>query len=328
MERFQFMEKKGSKYLIFFPLSFLLVFIINLKYISCEKQKVADSPIVARVGKAVLTMNDLNKSIPSEFSNQITQKQRINFVKQWIDTEILFQEALRLKIHEEKQIKKRLEQQEKELLGAEIISRNIQKRRKETISEESILNYYENFKESFIREFDLVKYIEIVVEDLKTGWKVRNIINPINFYEIAEEYSLKPAQDPSRIPYVPVNTLPKEIADIVSSLRIDGTSSPIKMDDGVHIIRVLEKKKAGEVCMLEEVKDEIISTLSTQLQKKDLNDLLSELRKSSDYEFKYELLTKEKTDVTANLNHEKIQVLNSNDSAKTDLDTLKKEDLN
>ncbi|MGD9200062.1 MAG: peptidylprolyl isomerase [Chitinispirillia bacterium] len=321
------MEKKnGTKYRIFFPLSFLLLFIINSKYISCEKQKVPVSPTIARVGKTVLTMNDLNKSIPTEFSNRITQKQRINFVKQWIDTEILYQEALRQKIHEEKQIIKRLEQQEKELLGAEIISRNLRKRRKETISEESVLNYYEKYKESFIREFDLVKYIEIVVEDLKTGWNVRNTINPINFYEVAEEYSLKPAQDPSRTPYIPINTLPKEIADIVSSLRIDGTSSPIKMEDGVHIIRVLEKKKAGEVCMLEEVKDEIISTLSTQLQKKDLNNLLSELRKSSNYEFNYELITKEKNNVTVNLNHEKIQVLNSNDS--TDSDTLKKENLN
>jgi parvulin-like peptidyl-prolyl isomerase len=320
------MEKKGSKYLIFFPLSFLLLFLINSKYISCEKQNVADSPIIARVGKTFLTMNDLNKSIPSEFSGKITQKQRINFVKQWIDTEILYQEALRQKIHEEKHIIKRLEQQEKELLGAEIISRNLQKKKKETISEESILNYYENFKDSFIREFDLVKYIEIVVEDLTTGWKVRNIINPINFFEIAEEYSLKPAQDPSRIPYVPINTLPQEIANIVSSLRINGTSSPIKMEDGVHIIRVLEKQKAGEVCMLDEVKDEIISTLSTKLQKKDLNDLLSELRKSSDYEFKYELITKEKNNVTATLNHEKTQSLTSNDS--TALDTIKKEDLN
>lgn len=320
------MEKKGAKYLIFFPLSCLLLFIINSKYISCEKQKVIDSPIIARVGNAVLTMNDLNKSIPTEFSKRITQKQRINFVKQWIDTEILYQEALRQKIHEEKPIKKRLEQQEKELLGAEVISRNLQKNRKETISEESILNYYENYKDSFIREFDLVKYTEIVVEDLKTGWSVRNIINPINFYEVAEEYSLIPAQDPSRIPYIPINTLPKEIADIVSSLRLNGTSSPIKMEDGVHIIRVLEKKMAGELCMLEEVKDEIISTLATQLQKKEFNDLLSELRKSSEYEFKYELITKDKNNITGNLNHEKTQGIDTNDS--TNIDPIKKEDTN
>jgi len=274
----------------------IILFALLSMSLTCEESTPVNSPLIARVGRSILTLDDLNKSIPPEYSNQITNKQRINYVKQWIDTELLFQEALRLKIHKEKESRKRLEQMKKDLLSAEMISRNSSGTHKQNITEEIITDHYEKHKESFIRESDVVKYMEIIVEDLATGWKVRNMVTATNFLELAKQYSSIPVPDPKTFPFIPLKSLPPEISDVVFSIRLNGTTSPIKISDGVHIIRVLDKQKAGKICLLEEVREEIVSTLSALSQKKDIENLLAALRQKSDYIFNFEIITQGQND--------------------------------
>ena len=81
------------------------------------------SPVIARVGKSILTVEDFQKSIPPEYSDQITREQNINYVKQWIDTELLFKEAMRQKIDRDPVIRDRLEKMKKDLLAAEMMNR-------------------------------------------------------------------------------------------------------------------------------------------------------------------------------------------------------------
>ena len=273
--------------------SFLLLMALLLS-LACEKFSKPGSPVIARVGRSFLTLDDLNKSIPAEYSESITHEQRVNYVKQWIDTELLYHEAQRQKINKEKEIRNRLKKMEKDLLGAEMISRNSFVVNTQKFSEEAINTYYEQNKESFIRESDVVKYIDIVVDNLKTGWKVRNLVTNDNFLELAAQFSNIPVLDPNTISYIPLKNLPPEISEVIFTIRINGTTSPIKLADGVHIIRVLDKQKAGEICFLQEIKDEIISALSTRSQKKDIESLLADLRQKTDYEFHFELITQGK----------------------------------
>lgn len=279
-------RKRGNTYIYPFAFSLFL-----FSFLTCGKFSKANSPVIARVGHSILTLDDLNKSIPSEYSSHITREQRVNYVKQWIDTELLYQEAIRQKIDKEIDIRMRLEKMKKDLLGAEMISRNSFGINKRKFSEKAINSYYEQHKESFIRESDVVKYIEIVVENIKTGWKVRNMITQNNFLELAAQFSKIPVQDPNTAPYIPLNSLPSELASVIFTIRIDGTTSPIKLADGVHIVRVLDKQNAGDTCFVEEVKDEIVSALSTQSQKKDIENLLADLRQKTNHEFHFELIT-------------------------------------
>jgi hypothetical protein len=98
---------------------------IFVSLIGCQK-KTSDSPIIAQIGNSVLTVNDLYKSIPQQYLEQITREQNIEYVKQWIDNELLFREALRRNFDKEQPIKERLEKMKKDLLIAELISRSSQ----------------------------------------------------------------------------------------------------------------------------------------------------------------------------------------------------------
>ncbi|MBN1982615.1 MAG: peptidyl-prolyl cis-trans isomerase [Chitinivibrionales bacterium] len=267
----------------------MVIIIVSID-MTCNKFGTPSSPTVARVGNAVLTIDDLSQSIPKEYTNTITQQQRINFIKKWMDTELLYQEALRRNIHKEKAIKMRIEQMKRDLLSAEMITRNIPNLAPDAVSQEALLAYYEQNKNSFIRETDVVKYLEIIVADLKTGWEIRNTITVDNFLAMAAQNSLVPVPDPQKVQYIPVQNLPPELAGILLTLKLNGISTPVKSNDGVHIALLLDRQKAGDVCLLEEVREEIHTILMTQLQKKQIENLLSELKKKNNNEFHFELI--------------------------------------
>ncbi len=131
-----------------------------------------------------------------------------------------------------------------------------------------------------------------------TAWKVRNMVTSANFTELAVQYSTVPAQDPQTAPYIPVKNLPPDISAATSGIRLNGTTSPIKCPDGYHIIRIIDKQNVGSPLLLEEVRDDIVRTLSAQSQKKNIESLLVALRQKSDYIFNFELITQDETNQT------------------------------
>ena len=235
-------------------------------------------PVVARVGQRVLTLDDLYKSIPPEYSDFITREQMINYVKQWIDNEILYQEALRQKIDKEEAIKERLRRMKQDLLCAEMINRNSISSQNIQISDDMIQNYYNENKSKFVRDKNAARYVQIVVEDATTAWNVRTQATPDNFLFLASKYSKIPVADPRTVPFVNVSEIPPQIAQEIATIRVNGTSNPVKTDLGYHIIRVLDKQPKGSIRGIEEVRDDIVNVLSTKTQNAAIEQMLSGLR--------------------------------------------------
>ena len=268
-----------------FVFSFLAA--ICIAWIGCESRDIGQ--IVARVGNSTLTLDDLFKSIPPEYSDHITREHMISYVKQWIDTELLYQEALRRRIHKEPEIRNRLQKMKRDLLSAEIISRStVVGADRNPVAPKEVQAYYEKHKDDFIRNTAVAKYVEIVVEDAKTAWQVHNQITDENFLDLAARYSTVPVEDPRSAEFIPILRLPEEIGAVIEKTRISGTSVPIEMVDGYHIVRVLDKQDAGTTSDIDEVREEIVGTLATENQKEDIENLLSSLRLKTDLEYHFD----------------------------------------
>lgn len=277
------MNKIKNKYYILINLLLPVLFLLN-----CENK--VSSPVIARVGKSILTIDDLNKSIPPEYNNAITHEQNINYVKQWIHTELLYREAIQRKIDREQQMKNRLKEMKKNLLAAEMINRYSTLNESSIIDDNIINEYYSKHKEEFIRESDVAKYLEVIVDDQKTAWHIIRNTDSDNFLDFASNYSKLPVSDLSYVPYIALENIPPDIAQAISSCRINGITRPIYSEMGYHVILVLDKLEKGGICLQEEVKDEIINRLSTKMQKQSLENLLSELRLKTDVEFNVDLI--------------------------------------
>lgn len=249
-----------------------------------------DSPVIARVGKAVLTVEDFNKSIPPEYREQITLEQNINYVKQWIDTELLFQEALRKKIDRELLIKNRLQKMKKDLLAAEMMSRNSLSEKTTAIDEKAVRAYYELNKEKFIREKDIAKYLEIVVSDSRTAWYISKNGTSENFLTLAAEYSQQPYPENSNVPFIALDEVQPEIRQLIMATAVNETSIPVKSEMGYHVIRVIDKLEKGGICKEDEMWEDIVNQLTAKSQKENVEQLIADLRLKTNVEFNSDLI--------------------------------------
>jgi len=253
------------------------------------RQKSA-SPVIARVGGAILTLDDLNAGIPPQYSDRIGREEHINYVKQWIDRELLYHEAVRQRLHRDAAIRERLEKMKKDLLTADLISRNALSSDRIRITEEMVAQYYEKNTAQFKREKAAIKCMQIVVDGAAEAWRIRNQLTPENFAAMAAAHSNAPAENPESLPYIALSDLPPEISQVAAALRIRGISSPVKSAIGHHILFILDKQPEGSTADIGEVRDEIINRLSTDIQKQEIGRLLSALRLKTEVEFHFELI--------------------------------------
>lgn len=247
------------------------------------------SPVIARVGNAVLTIDDLSASIPAEYSDIITYEQNAHYVRQWISTELLYQEALRRKVDREREIKARLEKMKKDLLSAEIINRNSFDGGS-AVSDQAIREYYEKNRNLFIREHDMVRYQEIVVQDLSLAWEIRNTVTHDKFNDVLAAHSKIPLTNLETPPFVPMDAVPPFLRTRIATLAVPSIGGPYRADDGFYILRVLGKYDKGAISTLEEVYDEIAARLTNMAQKGQIDRLIADLRLKTNVEFNTDLI--------------------------------------
>ena len=272
-----------NKYLNF------LVVVQCLIVTQCDQSKNVN--VIARVGKSTLTLENLKNSIPNEYSDQITRDQNINYVKQWIDRELLFQEAVNQKIDRDPVIKERLAKMKMDLLAAEMLNRYSMVIQADSISDSIINHYYKLNQNQFIREKDVIKYLDITIEDSKMAWEVYKTVTKENFVNKASQFSKTAIFDSINIPYISSDNIPAEIRQAVTSSAVNSISTPIKTSNGYHIINVMDKLGKGGVCSLSEVRKEIINQLVTINQKELIVKVLADLKIKNRVDFDLNLIS-------------------------------------
>src|SRR3989339_182769 len=133
-------------------------------------------PIVAKVGGAILTLSDLQKRIPVEYSDFVTYEQNVDCVKRWIDAEILYQTALNEKLDQDPAIRERLEKVRKDILMSEMVSRLCAQ--SPDISEADLEKYYQQNSDRFTRKETEIKFVHLNVKTMAEAWKIRNQVTP------------------------------------------------------------------------------------------------------------------------------------------------------
>jgi hypothetical protein len=251
-----------------------------------EPPKRPDSPVVARVGHSYLTLAELKESIPTEYSDVITRDQNVLYVRQWINTELLYQEALRQKINEEPEIRMRLERMRKDLLGSELISRSASKAGS-GVGDQAVREYYEANREQFARENSMVRYEDIVVDEVNLAFEIRRTVTHESFKNVAKTHAkARGVGLDESIPYVALDAIPPKLRNaILAVTAYPAIIGPYGAEDGFHVMRVLGKFDKGTIASIDEVRDEIVSRLSNITQKDETERLISEIRAKSDVEF-------------------------------------------
>ena len=240
-----------------------------------------EDAVLAKVNGVRLTREDLRAEIPPDYYSSVTPDQKRDFVEQWINSEVLYQEALRRGLQRQPETKKRIRSSEKNILISELIQQELSARTR--VTPEEARTYYQSHPEEFTRQQDEMRASQILVPTLEEANSIRRQIEEgADFSRLARERS----DDPSSIEggdlgYFTREDLLSEISKAVFAAAPGVLLKPIKTEFGYHVLLVTDLQKKGTVVLFEHVQDEISGRLSREKERQELDLFLEELRLAS-----------------------------------------------
>ncbi len=231
-----------------------------------------DRKIVLSINNKNFSNQDLKKFIENQYSN-INSLQNNNqllsrIFDMYIKQELILQkiESVKVKI-DDIEIKEFLDTvQIDEYFQPELIKDNIKIQKylyfslynNITASENEIRRYYNRYKAEF-KKNDEVLLHQIFVKDKDKSTQISGILKnfPVKFEETARQQSEAPeAKDNGLMGYFERGTLPKEMENVVFSLKINEISPVVESPYGFHIFKIT-KRKNKRTPYLSVVKEEI-----------------------------------------------------------------------
>ncbi|MFA5329983.1 MAG: hypothetical protein WC384_19455 [Prolixibacteraceae bacterium] len=143
------------------------VYIISLIFVltACSLFVEKGEP-VAKVGSNVLTLKELSDNIPNYLDETDSSLWADDYIKKWVQRELLLMKAEENLTSEMKDVNKELEEYRNSLLVYRYKTELVKQKMDTTVREADIQKYFSEHKESFILNRNIVKaiYIKVPVE--------------------------------------------------------------------------------------------------------------------------------------------------------------------
>ncbi len=285
----------------------ILVSIFLVPQVHAEEKKADsfDSRVIAQVGDEKIVFGDLNNLIrmmPPSYQAMFSSVDQINkLLERQIDNILFAQEARRLKVDENPEVRYKLEEFTKGILTQALIEETVNKN--VTVTDKEVEAYYNNNKDEFlVSEKIKVSHILIAVasdagEDVKAEKKkqAEQILYKVkageNFAELAQQYSDDTATKKRGgvMGFFPKGSKNAELEEIAFSLKKDEVSEIVLTEKGYHIIKLLDRKE-GTTKTLEESRKKINNKLTQKKRNEAIQDLLKDLKARTKVEIYQETL--------------------------------------
>jgi peptidyl-prolyl cis-trans isomerase C len=269
---------------------FLYLLLLLTIVVACSEQNIDSTPVVASVGKNTLTIQDVENIFFNETGLEISDTQIHRYVQRWIETELIYQEAVEQGLKEHPEIQKHLKDLEREFLVTKFVENY--NNSEITITEQDIQKYYERYSDEFIRNEALYNLRIILAENYRTANTHRKEINAGNeFNAIARNHSLDGSKDKGgELGWTSMSELNSDLAKRVITQSPNRISTPIKTTGGYYLVEVLGVRKKGEIKTLEEVETIIVSRLKAEKGKDNFRQLITNLNEKYEIESNLEIL--------------------------------------
>jgi peptidyl-prolyl cis-trans isomerase C len=245
--------------------------------LGCQPRKEeARSPVLARVGGAVLTIEGLGACIPDDLVGSLSLDDKKRMVERWVEEQLLYQEAQRRGIDREDQIERLIESSKVDLVVSELLQRLNDDH---SPTNDELLQYYNEHQDEFVREDDEVWARHILVATRAEARRIRaRILAGEPFEQVLEEQSQDPATiDSGDLGYFSRKNAGDDLWNAVTKLRVGILSRPVKTEFGYHIIELLDTKGQGSLRAFEKVKADIVGKRSLIKQQEKVQSLLKSL---------------------------------------------------
>ncbi len=252
---------------------------------ACSVGETETSPTVAEVGERLLTLRDLDASLQGATPGQPTIEEKWRAVERWIDRELLYREAMKRSIHTRADVQRKIQIAARELVINAMLEDLFF--RELTVLDTDIEQYYEEHRSLFRREETTVWARQIVVENLYEARRIHRQVraDPDEFEAIAREKSTDPsAAEGGDLGYLSESTAySPEMWMGIQGLAEASISSIIRTTSGYHIFKIMDRRPAGDIMPLEEVRDDIVNRVRAAKRQALITQLVEELKLKEPY---------------------------------------------
>lgn len=229
---------------------------------ACQKSD-NQSVVLAEVGNAKLTLDELRETFPAEYEKVLPREQYLDVIQRWIDDEAVYQEALARKLDQDPQVKRKLQRLQRRMIVEEFLARELGTSGETEPDEGAMTRYYENNKSDFLRKTPEFRYLQIRLATLKDALAVKAKARGDNFVSLLEKNSLDTSPEFLDPPFRKTSEVPACLHDVLDA-RPGWISGPISCPDGVYLIRLIDRIEAGTPRPFPEVRAAISARLSMQ----------------------------------------------------------------
>ena len=156
------------------------------------------SGIVARVGDVVLTEVELADQLPDQLDEELAAVERSQFIEDWVRQELIFREALDLKVHEKAHVHRLIEQARRDLVVASFLD-SVLANRPVDVSDEALTEYYRANQTDFLRTGAETRAQHILLASRGDADALRKkLLEGDSFEKAAEELLSRPGNQNGR----------------------------------------------------------------------------------------------------------------------------------
>ena len=240
---------------------------------SCLKEAPPEPEVVARVGDRALTVSEVNAWEASLGQAEVPQEVRSEFIRRWVEDEILYKAALERNLNSDPWIVQTIDELSRTLMVNHLFELESAKLTTPTIGE--IREYFQANSAEFVWSADHF-VIEYWSSADQTGMNQRrsNLLRGNNSAIWSGDLG---ALDNSRISLDGPESTTPEIWKVVIAMKIGETSKVLFLNDRYWVFKLIEKFEPGELKGLENVQDEIRDRLMNGLRQELRDNLVKSL---------------------------------------------------
>jgi hypothetical protein len=263
--------------------------------LGCSKDSRNEIVLAKTAGKK-LTYSELSARVDT---TSVRSRERVNdFINNWINVSILFEEAKEADVTGSDEYKTMIEQARQDiavnlLLKQEVYDKDIY------ISNAEIQNYYNRHRNEYFLSIDIVNisYVVFVNENIAVNFlqgisEKNRLIKEVESFITSNAQTLVIAYKDS-VFFKRSELYPPDVWKATTALQIGEISRPIRTFDGYMIIKLNSYQKAGEIGSLLYAKDDIIERLTIDKKKELYMNYLRSLRTKYRTENYFEISTNE-----------------------------------
>ncbi|UCE03204.1 MAG: peptidylprolyl isomerase [Candidatus Latescibacterota bacterium] len=262
-----------------------IAIVLLLPLAGCSRQSedgganIGRSPgALAQVNRAELREEELRQLIPPDLSESITGSEIREILDHWVETELLFQRALKDGLDRDPDVAETLHQMRRQIVANEFLQRELHNRVRVSIDE--IRAYYEAHIDQYTQEVHLRHIVlntpeeaEQVLEQLRAG---------SDFRQLARNNSIDAsASRGGDLGFLSKGAMNPAFDDLVFKMAPNEVRGPVASSFGFHIVQVVGRRKAAEAVSFEVARDEILQILLLEKQQRVERQLLAELRREA-----------------------------------------------